>query len=146
MIVLTSIFNFPYVHTIVLYCAYTVGSSVTYKIARSRATLLSNYPVRIQMILRDREIIRMKSVHSRFREHMARKIRKHALPGDIACCHGPGIKALNCCALCAVLGWSFGRLHKYLHIVLCALSYRANRTVNKSSVESCHVQNDHHLS
>ncbi|KAL5493365.1 hypothetical protein EMCRGX_G014536 [Ephydatia muelleri] len=37
----------------------------------------------------------MKSVHSRFREHMARKIRKHALPGDIACCHGPGIKALN---------------------------------------------------
>ena len=28
---------------------------------------------------------------------MARKIRKHALPGDIACCHGPGIKALNCC-------------------------------------------------
>ena len=29
---------------------------------------------------------------------MARKIRKHALPGDIACCHGPGIKALNCCA------------------------------------------------
>ena len=82
---------------IVLYCAYTVGSSVTYKIARSRATLLSNYPVRIQIILRDREIIRMKSVHSRFREHMARKIRKHALPGDIACCHGPGIKALNCC-------------------------------------------------
>ena len=50
-------------------------------------------------ILRDREIIRMKSVHSRFREHMARKIRKHALPGDIACCHGPGIKALNCCVL-----------------------------------------------
>eukprot|EP00731_Ephydatia_muelleri_P014538 Em0008g258a len=73
------------------------GSSVTYKIARSRATLLSNYPVRIQIILRDRGIIRMKSVHSRFREHMARKIRKHALPGDIACCHGPGIKALNCC-------------------------------------------------
>ena len=28
---------------------------------------------------------------------MAHKIRKHALPGDIACCHGPGIKALNCC-------------------------------------------------
>ena len=28
---------------------------------------------------------------------MARKIWKHALPGDIACCHGPGIKALNCC-------------------------------------------------
>ena len=25
--------------------------------------------------------------------------------------------------LCAVLGWSFGRLHKYLHILLCALSY-----------------------
>ena len=53
--------------------------------------------MRIRIILRDREIIRMKSVHSRFREHMARKIRKHALPGDIACCHGPGIKALNCC-------------------------------------------------
>ena len=84
-------------YDIVLYCAYTVGSLVTYKIALSRATLLSNYPVRIQMILRDREIIRMKSVHSRFREHMARKIRKHALPGDLACCHGPGIKALNCC-------------------------------------------------
>ena len=48
--------------------------------------------------------------------------------------------------LCAVLGWSFGRLHKDLHILLCALSYRANKTVNKSSVESCHVQNDHHLS
>ena len=30
---------------------------------------------------------------------MARKIRKHALPGDIACCHGPGIKALNCCVI-----------------------------------------------
>ena len=46
--------------------------------------------------------------------------------------------------LCAVLGWSFGRLHKYmyLHILLCALSYRVNRTVNKSSVESCHVQNE----
>ena len=57
----------------------------------------TNYPVRIQIILRDREIIRMKSVHSRFREHMARKFRKHALPGDIACCYGPRIKALICC-------------------------------------------------
>ena len=39
---------------------------------------------------------------------MARKIRKHALPGDIACCHGPGIKALNCCdndGKCQELGW-----------------------------------------
>ena len=33
---------------------------------------------------------------------MARKIRKHALPGDIACCHGPGIKALNCCVGCTL--------------------------------------------
>ena len=32
---------------------------------------------------------------------MARKFRKHALPGDIACCYGPGIKALNCCVGCS---------------------------------------------
>ena len=36
----------------------------------------------------------MKSVHSRFRAH---KIRKRALSVEIACCHGPAIKALNCC-------------------------------------------------
>ena len=46
----------------------------------------------------DREIIRMKSVHSRFREQKAHKIRKRSLPVEIACCHGPAIKALNCCA------------------------------------------------
>ena len=41
---------------------------------------------------------------------MARKIRKHALPGDIACCHGPGIKALNCCAGIALCVETVSRL------------------------------------
>ena len=46
---------------------------------------------------------------------MARKIRKHALPGDIACCHGPGIKALNCCAgvIEMRLGYSALRPNEY---------------------------------
>ena len=63
------------------------------KTVRARAMLIANYSVCIPI----REIIRMKSVHSRFREQKAHKIRKRDLPVEIVCCHGPAIKALNCC-------------------------------------------------
>ena len=51
---------------------------------------------------------------------MARKIRKHALPGDIACCHGPGIKALNCCVIAAA-----SLLNAAIHVYArCGDSYK----------------------
>ena len=61
--------------------------------------LIADYSVCIPIITRNREIIRMKSVHSRFREQKAHKTPKRALPFEIACCKGPAIKALNCCVM-----------------------------------------------
>ena len=74
-------------------CSYGV-CPVSYKIARTRAIINPNSSVRIQISSWDREIIRTKLVHSRFREQMARVTRKHP---DSTCCLGPAIKALNCC-------------------------------------------------
>ena len=51
---------------------------------RARATLFTDYPCASELTQGGREIIRMISVHSRFRKQRAHIIRMNTLPVDFA--------------------------------------------------------------